>query len=229
MTTSKPQVSAELVYRAEQLDTAAVSDALDSLGLTGHLKALVPRVPGSRTVGPAYTVTYRPVTESASGFHNAANYLDDVPAGSVVVVDNFANTDCTNWGGLLTSVAQRQGVRGTVVHGAARDIAEIRDANYPLFSVGVSMVSGKNRVELDSVGREVTVGTVIVRPGDLVIADDNGVLVIPEDRAPEVITRAEAVERTEAKIAAAVSEGIRLDEARSRFGYAQPWNEDRER
>ncbi|MDN0193486.1 isocitrate/isopropylmalate family dehydrogenase [Streptomyces sp. S.PNR 29] len=218
-----PVVPEDVVDRLARLDTASVSDALDSLGIGGVLAGLSARVPGARTAGLAYTVTYRPVDGSGEGFRNAANYLDDVPAGSFVVVDNAGSTTCTNWGSLLTSVAQNRGVRGTAVHGSARDIAEIRAAGYPLFSTGATMVSGKNRVELAATGQEVTVGDVTVRPGDVVVADDNGVLVVPAAHAAEVADRAERVERTETAIAEAVGTGLRLDESRRRFGYARPW------
>ncbi|MFF4060664.1 isocitrate/isopropylmalate family dehydrogenase [Streptomyces sp. NPDC001668] len=222
-------VPMDVVDRLAALDTASVSDALDSLGIEGVLTGVAARVPGARTAGLAYTVTYRPVNTSDGGFRNAANYLDDVPAGSFVVVDNGGSTSCTNWGSLLTSVAQSRGVRGTAVYGSARDIAEIRAAGYPLFSTGATMVSGKNRVELAGTGREITAGAVTVRPGDVVVADDNGVLVVPAERAAEVADRAERVEGTESAIAEAVANGLRLDEARRQFGYAKPWEGPAER
>ncbi|MEV5242915.1 RraA family protein [Streptomyces cinnamoneus] len=222
-------VPPEVVDRLARLDTASVSDALDSLGIRGVLAGVAARVPGARTAGLAHTVTYRPVDTGTdepgkAKFHNAANYLDDVPAGSVVVVDNAGSTDCTNWGSLLTTLARRRDVRGTVLHGSARDVAEIRAMGYPLFSTGVTMVSGKNRVELAATGLEITVGGTTVRPGDVVVADDNGALVVPAEHAAEVADRAERVEGTESAIAGAIAEGLRLDEARRRFGYAKPWD-----
>ncbi|MEV5843772.1 isocitrate/isopropylmalate family dehydrogenase [Streptomyces sp. NPDC051985] len=216
-------VPVEVVDRLAALDTASVSDALDSLGIAGVLAGISARVPGARTAGLAYTVTYQPVDRFDGRFRNAADYLDEVPAGAFVVVDNGGSTTCTNWGSLLTSVAQRRGVRGTALHGSARDIGEIRAAGYPLFSTGATMVSGKNRVELAATGRHITIGEVTVRPGDVIVADDNGVLVVPAERAAEVADRAERVEGTESAIAEAVGTGLRLDEARRRFGYAKPW------
>ncbi|KJK33392.1 dimethylmenaquinone methyltransferase [Lentzea aerocolonigenes] len=215
----------EIIERLSELDTPAVSDALDSMGLTGVLSGVAARVPGAKTCGLAYTVSYRAVGEGPK-FRNAANYLDDVPAGSVVVVDNGGDTSCTNWGSLLTVVAQARGVRGTVLHGSARDITEVRAAGYPLFSTGVTMVSGKNRVELGETGATVDVHGVLVRPGDVILADDSGALVIPAEHAAEVADRAERVDATERRIAAAVAAGSRLDQAREKFGYATPWRAD---
>lgn len=218
-------LSTEVIARLAECDTAAVSDALDSLGVRGVLTGVAARVSDARACGTAFTVTYCRVRAEESGFRNAANYLDDVPAGSIVVIDNGGSTECTNWGSLMTMVAQQRGILGTVLHGSARDIAEIRTLGYPLFSTGVTMVSGKNRVELNSLGSPVDVHGTVVRSGDLILADDNGVLVVPAELAEEVVQRAECVEATERRIAAAVKVGQRLDEARRLFGYATPWQE----
>ncbi|WP_106177663.1 RraA family protein [Prauserella shujinwangii] len=224
MGSSVPQTDVvRLVESFARLDTASVSDALDSIGVAGRLRGIAARVPGARAAGTAYTVRYEPVDESGPRFRNAANYLDDVPAGSIVVIDNGGSAECTNWGSLLTVAAQRFGVRGTVLHGSARDVAEIRNAGYPLFSTHVTMVSGKNRVQLAAIGDPIRIGDVDLRTGDIVVGDDNGVLAVPSELADEVLIRAQRVELTEQSIARAVACGARLDEARERFGYATPW------
>lgn len=205
-------------------DTATVSDALDSLEIASALIGVRARVPGARACGRVFTVTYRAVAAGGPKFRNAANYLDDVPNGSIVVIDNGGSTLCTNWGSLLTSVAQSRGVRGTVVHGCARDVARIRTMGYPLFSTGVTMTSGKNRVELDAVGKDVDVHGVLIRAGDLLLADDDGALVVPAAVAPEVARRAMRVAVTERRIADFVRGGNRLDDARRLYNYAEPWN-----
>ncbi|WP_454119037.1 RraA family protein [Microbacterium lacticum] len=204
--------------------TASVSDALDSLGLRGWLEGITARVPGAAIIGPAYTVTYKPV-EPSDEFRGAANYIDDVPAGAVIVVDNGGSTSITTWGSLLTVVAHSRGIAGTIIHGTARDIAEVRDRAYPLFTTGIGMTSGKNRVELAGVGRPVDINGVIVRPGDIIVADDNGAVSVPSDAADEVLRRARNVSRTEERIAEAVLAGERLDEARKRFAYHRPWED----
>ncbi|SER84328.1 Regulator of RNase E activity RraA [Streptomyces sp. yr375] len=227
MTTApaNPSLDSELGVRLARLDTAALSDAMDSLRAAPCvLPGIRPRTPGTTAFGPAFTVRYRPV-EDDSTFHNAANYIDDVPPGCVVVVDNAGTGACTNWGSLLTSVALRREVAATVVHGAVRDVRESRELGYPLFSTAVNMVSGKNRVVLDRTGVAVDIAGTVVTPGDLVFADDNGALRIPADLVEEVVRRAEAVERTESRIRQAAQNGTRLDEARTRFGYARPWED----
>ncbi|MFE1852156.1 RraA family protein [Streptomyces sp. NPDC059489] len=225
MITAAPAAAEALRERLSCLDTAAVSDAMDSLRtLPCVLPGIKARTPGTVACGPAFTVRYRAVDDAAT-FHNAANYIDDVPAGSVVVVDNGGSRTCTNWGSLLSSVALHRGISGTVVHGSVRDVSESRTASYPLFSTDVTMVSGKNRVVLDRTGVEVDIAGTHVAPGDWIVADDNGALRIPADLVEEVVRRAEAVERTESRIREAALDGNRLDESRARFGYARPWED----
>lgn len=223
--TATPADTEALRARLSRLDTAALSDAMDSLRTPPCvLPGIRPRTPGTVACGPAFTVRYRPVDDTTT-FHNAANYLDDVPAGSVVVVDNGGSLECTNWGSLLTAVALHRGISGTVVHGSVRDVKESSAAGYPLFSTGVTMVSAKNRAVLDRTGAEVDVAGTTVAPGDWIVADDNGALRIPAALVEEVVRRAEAVERTESRIREAALGGSRLDEARARFGYARPWED----
>ncbi|MBV2357604.1 RraA family protein [Streptomyces sp. J2-1] len=225
MTAPAPVHTEALRTRLSRLDTAALSDAMDSLRTPPCvLPGIVTRTPGSIACGPAFTIRYRAV-EDDTNFHNAANYIDDVPPGSVVVVDNGGSRTCTNWGSLLSSVAQHRSLSGTVVHGSVRDVAESRAAGYPLFSTNVTMVSGKNRVMLDRTGADLDIAGTQVRPGDWIFADDNGALRIPAELVDEVARRAEAVERTESRIREAALAGDRLDEARARYGYARPWED----
>ncbi|WP_199154432.1 RraA family protein [Chromobacterium sp. ASV23] len=205
-----------------ELDTASLSDALDSLGIAGGLPGLVQRVPGTRCVGFAYTVRYQPVGDEA-GFKNAANYIDQVPAGSVIVSSNAGRADCTIWGDILTHVAVRRNISGTLIDGAARDIDTINQVRYPLFSKAVFMQSGKNRVQLSATQVPVEIGGVAVHPGDLIVADASGCLVIPRAQADEVVRRAKAVEETERRIIAEVERGSTLAEARALYRYDQPW------
>ncbi len=107
------------------------------------------------------------------------DYIDDVPSGSVVVLDNSGRTDCTVWGDILTGVASRRGIAGTVINGVCRDVARARSIGYPVFSRGSYMRTGKDRVEVDRMDVPVSLGEVQVRPGDILVGDGDGVVVIP--------------------------------------------------
>jgi regulator of RNase E activity RraA len=217
-----------LLKACEALDTASLSDALDSLGLAGGLAGLNQQVPGTRCAGFAYTVLYEPVPER-SGFRTAANYIDEVPPDAVIVSSNPGRTDCTTWGDILTHVAISRGIRGTLIDGAARDIDTVERLKYPLFSRARFMQSAKNRVQLKATQVPVQISGVTVNPGDLVICDSSGCLAIPADKAEQVIQRAQAVERTEKDIIQSVNAGSTLEQARALHRYDQPWLSPKEK
>ncbi|OSN02903.1 dimethylmenaquinone methyltransferase [Lonsdalea britannica] len=212
-----------LQQRLLALDTASVSDALDSLYIAGGLLGIKPQTVGKKIAGPAYTVKYEAYEPEKNTFMNAGNYIDDVPTGAIVVVDNGGRMDCTSWGNILTTKALQKKIGGTVIHGSARDIADIRKMDYPLFASNIYMVSGKNRARVIALQCALNINGVTISPGDWLFGDDNGVLVIPQERLEEVIQRAENVENTERQIIDTIVEGFKLEDARDKLGYDIPW------
>lgn len=210
------------LQRCAALDTASLSDALDSLGIAGGLAGLQQQVPGTRCCGYAYTVQYQPVSEHG-GFRNAANYIDEVPADSVIVSCNDSRLDATVWGDILTHFATQRGIAGTLIDGVGRDLDTVTQLGYPLFSRGRFMQSGKNRVQLKAVQVPVRISGVIINPGDVIVADASGCLAIPRAQLDAVLERAEAVESTERDIILSISRGLSLAAARQLHRYDQPW------
>ena len=186
--------------------------------LSGGCLGIRPIVMGHKIAGPAYTVRYIPIGTEKTG---AGDFLDDVPAGSVVVLDNGGRTYCTVWGDLMTRVAKRNGVAGTVIDGVCRDVDLIRELQYPIFTRGAFMMTGKGRMQLAAVQETVTIGEKSVQPGDLVIADDSGVVVVPQSRMGEVLKTAQGIAEREDGMKRMMEEGLTLKEARSRVGYHQ--------
>ena len=211
-------MSVEMIDAFLSLSTPTISDALDVLLLSGGCLGLRPVVMGHKIAGPAYTVRYVPTGTEKKG---AGDFLDDVPAGSVVVIDNGGRTYATVWGDLMTRLAKRNGVAGTVIDGVCRDVDLIRELHYPMFTRGAFMVTGKGRMQLASIQETVTVGEVSVRPGDFVIADDSGVLVVPQSRAEEVLRTAQNITAREDRMKRMIDDGLTLKEARAREGYDQ--------
>lgn len=212
-----------LIKQLYELDTAEISDALDSCGIEGALLGIKPLVNGAKMAGPAFTVKYETHQEKASEFKNAGNYIDVVPAGSVIVIDNNGREDCTTWGDILTKVAVMRHISGTVVNGAVRDIKTIRQKNYPLYAGAVYMRSGKNRVFKSDQQCEITIQNIRIRPGDIIFGDDNGVLVIPKEHLREILKKANNIKLTEMKILDSVKSGMALEDARKQHRYDQPW------
>ncbi|MFJ3519122.1 RraA family protein [Streptomyces sp. NPDC090131] len=211
-------------------DTAAVSDALDMLGLDGCLPGLRHLSGRGFVAGPAFTLRYEPVDEGEPG--PAGDFLDDVPPGSVVVIANEGRTGATVWGDVLSRVARHRAVAGTVIDGVCRDIGGSRAVGYPVWARGVFMRSGKNRVRLRAVGSTVEVCGVAVAHGDLVCADESGVVVVDRRQAERVAELVADIREREERIVTAALAGRSLAAARREFGYhglarpveSKPWH-----
>jgi 4-hydroxy-4-methyl-2-oxoglutarate aldolase len=123
--------TSDIATRLKAIPTASISDAMDSLDIHGTLHGLAPLTYDFRIGGPAFTVQYEPAgTERGS----VGDFLDDVPPGAVVLIDNHARTDVTVWGGIMTEIAAARGIGGTVINGVCRDLNAALRQNYPLFS-----------------------------------------------------------------------------------------------
>ncbi|KPW46562.1 Uncharacterized protein ALO54_02165 [Pseudomonas syringae pv. philadelphi] len=127
------------------------------------------------------------------------------------------------WGDVMTHFALANGIKGTVIDGVARDIDTVINCNYPLFSRGRFMQSAKNRTQLKAVQVPLVMDGITIQPGDLMVCDGSGCVVVPQQLAAEVVRRARAVEQTERRIIEAISSGSTLEQARMTYRYDQPW------
>lgn len=205
-----------IIERFKKLDTTCVSDAMDRCGVFGAFEGIKAVVPGTSLCGQAFTTHNIPCTEKKE---TAGDYLDQVEEGQVVVIDNAGRTNMTVWGDLMSWVAMNNGVAGTIIDGVCRDIPAIREMKYPIFTKGVNMVTGKQRVFMDAYNVPVSIGGVTVKPGDLIMADDSGALCIPFDYVMDVLQAAEEIDQKEKLIIGYVKEGKSLKEARQLTGY----------
>lgn len=196
--------------------TTTLSDAMDRLGIPGQALGLAPLDRGFRMAGRAFTVRTIPVAV-VSG--TVGDYIDDVPEGSVVVLDNGGRLDATVWGDILTIMAHRKGLAGTVIHGVCRDAARSLELGYPIYSRGVTMRTGRGRVQADAYQVPVSLGDVRVEPGDVLVGDGDGVVVVPASRVEEVLAVSREISESEDRIREEIEAGSRLDEARKRHRY----------
>ena len=206
------------LVRASKLDTTSISDALDRLGIAGQCLNIKPLDHRFRLTGRAFTILYGPAGRPAG---TVGDYIDDVAPGSVVVLDNGGRENATVWGDILTWVAHRRGIAGTVIDGACRDTYLCRDLNYPVYSRSYSMRTGKDRVQVEAANIVVNIGEARVAPGDLLRGDADGVLVIPREHEDAVLAAAEDIDSVEQRIRALIDQGKTLAEARRQLGYHQ--------
>jgi regulator of RNase E activity RraA len=216
----------EMIERYGILDSTCVSDAMDKLGINGGCPGILPMVSGARAVGTAFTVRYRPCGMVEKG--SVGDFLDDVRQGQVVVLDNAGRGYGTVWGDIMTVYAHQKGISGTVIDGVCRDLPKILEMGYPLFARGRLMITGKGRVEVDGINVPVSISDVQVRPNDIVLCDDTGVVIIPAEKAEEILSIAEGIHEKEQAIIDLITAGMSLREAREKVGYHTLQSKDEE-
>ena len=204
--------------RAAALDTATLSDALDRLGIAGQCRGIHPCDANFAMAGRAFTLLYGAAATPAG---TVGDYIDDVAPGSVIALDNGGREDATVWGDILTEIAHRRSIAGTIIDGINRDVALCRKLRYPIYSRGTWMRTGKDRVQVVAIGSAVDIGNVRVQHGDLVRGDADGVVVLPVEHEARILAVAEEIAAAEERIRDATRQGARLDDARRAFRYHQ--------
>jgi len=205
------------VARAQRLDCATLSDAMDKLGIEGVCRGIKPRDHGFRLAGRAYTVLYGPVDAVNPG--TVGDYVDDMKPGEIAVLDNGGREDCTVWGDILTQFAHTRGFGGTVIDGPCRDVHLCLKLGYPIYSRSYSMKTGKDRVQVNATQVPVAIGGARVRPGDILIGDSDGVVVLPRELEDQILDTAEQIHEAEEAIRKLVAGGATITEARAKLNY----------
>lgn len=197
----------------EQCDTSLVSDALDEHGLDGVITGLAPAGPDHEAVGRA-----RPVRFERASDEGPTNFpyemLEAMAADEVFVLD-AVSPDISCWGGQATALAANAGMAGVVVDGGYRDATEVQAGSVPVFGRATTPRSGQRRVRVASTDAPVTVDGVRVEPGDVVVADATGVVVVPADADDAVAETAAELRDREESLASKVAEGADLEELRA--------------
>jgi regulator of RNase E activity RraA len=191
----------ELIERIGAFDTPAISD------LMNRLYSMVPAIknvcdPSLRILGPACTVKVYPGDNLM--VHKS---LDVAKPGDVVVVDTSASSLTAVLGDLVSTKARHRGISGFVVDGLIRDLPAIRGlGDFPVFARGVTPIGPLHRGP-GELNYPISAGGIVVQPGDIVIGDANGVVVVPQELAPEMVRRLEERRAVEADYTAAVARG----------------------
>ncbi len=210
----------ELINEFRNVATASVADAVDKVsGRTGFLpEAFKPRINDKKIVGPAVTVLEGPTDEFVPPQH-ALDAIDEANAGSVIVISTNGTTDVALWGGLMTAGAIANKHEAAVLDGGVRDLVEIkRDFDFPVYSRCVSPGTTLGRIKTLASNVEVSLGGVIVHPGDIIVGDVDGVVVVPKDDAEEVLAFAKEIDAREAEQAKLILESGSLREGLEKYG-----------
>jgi len=192
----------ELVLLLREVSTPNISDAMHR---KGAMRDIHPINLGTKIVGRAVTVQ-----TFAGDWAKPVEAIDLAGPGDVIVIYN-GSTGVAPWGGLATLSCKNKGIEGVVVDGAVRDVDEIRAMNYPVFSSGIVPNAGEPK-GMGEINAEITCGGQMVKPGDFIVGDESGVVVIPKERAYEIARRAKEVEKTESRLYEEIRRGKTLSQ-----------------
>jgi regulator of RNase E activity RraA len=203
----------ELITRLEKLDTCAVSDALDSLGVPGVADGIVRRSTRQSIAGRVRTMQLAAGKQPDSDApHLGTRSIEEAGDTDVIVFEQRTGINAACWGGILSEAAHHKHIRGVVIEGPARDVDEINETGLPLFSRSITPIAARGRIHEAAVNVPVDVGGIAVEPGDFVIADGSGVVFIPAAIAEEAISKAECVAAKEKRMIEAVHENKSITE-----------------
>lgn len=211
----------ELLDRLGRLYSAVVADTLDRLGL--EAAAMAPRIrplyPTAKLVGFAATVhcvnVDGPPAESEDRYKGELEAVDALRPGDVMVV---STCNGCYWGELLATASRYRGAHGIVADAYTRDTLALIEMEFPTFVAGISPLDSLGRIEVDAVGVPIECGDITVQPGDLVLGDHDGVVVVPSSAAEKVLALAEEKVSGEDLVREKLAEGMPVSEAFRTYG-----------
>ena len=213
-------VDSRIVSQLLNVSIPNISDALDRLGIEGAPHGVLPIYPCRKIAGPAATLKLVPAGKAEeSTVLGTLRAIVKGGAGSVLVIDCSENPKVNAFGGVAGATSQHHGLAGCVTDGPVRDVDEYKIYGLPVYARGIVQQSVRGRSSCAGFGIEVKLGGVRVRPGDFIVADENGTLVIPQERLAEVLAFAQKVKATEEAVIAAVRAGADPVEAHEKVNY----------
>lgn len=206
--------------RFEKLSSTNLSDAMDALGFRGYTFGIRPmQEKWRKVVGQAVTMRMVSAGQDTPKTHLGMNAIAAAKPGDVIVIDNGGRTDSSCWGGILANSAKSKGVTATLIDGCVRDLDDCIDIDYPVYARGTVVCTARGRVVEESTNQPVNFAGVQVRPGDIILGDSSGVVVVPQERMEEVLIKAEELWQKEEDMVAQIRGGDDILSVDARFAY----------
>ncbi|MGA2513595.1 MAG: RraA family protein [Candidatus Limnocylindrales bacterium] len=206
--------------RFMRLSTTNVSDALDTLGLRGATYGIHPlRESWDKVVGRAVTVKLVAAGLTKGEHHLGVQAIDQAEEGDVILIDNGGRLDVSCWGGILANGAKRKGVSAVVIDGACRDLDDCIEIDFPVFARGTVVATARSRVMEQATNVMVQFGGVQVRPGDIVMGDRSGVVIVPQEQTEGVLQKAEELFEKEEAMVREIRAGASMIEVDRKYNY----------
>jgi regulator of RNase E activity RraA len=210
-----------LVDGFRTVEVASVSDAMEQLyGQRGYMAHDMRPLAPTKFAGPAVTVLLKKEEhkEGSAASQGMLDAIDSSPAGSVYVMVLVDGVDFAGIGGLMATAMKYRGFAGAVIDASVRDTPQIRKLQFPVFSRGVAPSTTINHFRVTGVNVPVTCAGVRVQPGDIIAADEDGVAVVPQSKAAEVLKKSQELDDTEHRMIPFIEKYRSIKEAVKQFG-----------
>jgi regulator of RNase E activity RraA len=210
-----------LVQGLRDVEVASVADAMEQLyGQRAYMSHEMRPLSPAKIAGPAVTVLLKKEEhkEGSAASQGMLDAIDSAPAGSIYVMVLEEGADYAGIGGLMTTAMKYRGLAGAIVDGGVRDTPQIRKLQFPVFSRGVVPSTTINHYRFAGVNIPVTCAGVRVNGGDFIVADEDGVAVVPKDRAADVLKKAQELDNTEHTMLPFIEKYRSIKEAVAKFG-----------
>ena len=205
----------------ENLNSSIISDVLDGMGIMGQAMSYEIRPMHDDMVLIGYAATMLMADQydyEKDTFSLQFQAIDALKEGEVMMVAAKGTKRAALWGELLSTAARYRGARGVIIDGLARDIKLIRVMGFPVFALGVNPISSKGRVIAVDYTCPVEICGVLVHPGDLVVADIDGVVIVPKDLIDDVIEKALDIAASESRTRDDLKKGVGLYDVFKKYG-----------
>lgn len=210
--------------RLMKVSTTNISDALDKIGVRGAVIGIRPLFGKPKVVGQAITIKITAAGVEKSKAHLGVEAIDMAEKGDVIVIDNHGDTHNNCWGEILSCAAKMKGVSGIIIDGAARDVDICEEIDFPILARAVVPITARGRIVQEDFNCPIRIGDVHVRPGDILMGDINGVVVIPVEKIDQVVTEAEILMDKEEQMKRDIMAGMNVLEVDKKYSYEQMLN-----
>jgi len=205
----------------ETLYSAVICDALDSLGYTNQSPRMAfhPYTGITKMIGYCKTMLWVDMFDvDPDPYALELKAVDSCKPGDILVNAAGGSVRSGIWGELLTTAARNSGCIGTVVHGAVRDIEKMRNMQFPVFASAKSTYDSLNRQRVVDVDVKIDIGGVTIKPGDILFADEDGMVIVPREAEDDVFQRALTKVNDENIVRNAIKEGMKATDAYAKYG-----------
>lgn len=210
-----------MIDQLNNLYAAVVADVLDSLGHRNQCldSTIRPLTPCRQLAGVVFSARAEKVHEiPAEPYKLEIAAIEAMTRGHVLVVDVGNDRSCGFWGELLTTACIYKGIAGVVMTACTRDMWKIKDLEFPVFGIGYHPADSKGRMDIVEINRPITIGGVLTRTGDFILADEDGTVIVPQEVATDVVRLALEKVSGENVVRQELANGMPMGEAFAKYG-----------